>query len=87
MKVENLATELDVDPATIYNWMRGECQPSIPRAFAIIEVAQRFGTKLSLEDIYTREANTDHDEEKSNAGILPRTASEARNRRLATATK
>jgi DNA-binding XRE family transcriptional regulator len=86
MRVENVASELDVDPASVYYWMKGTCQPSIQRAYAIIDLAKRFGTKLRLEDIYIRKANTNYDEEKHD-GVLSKPASEARDRRLVSATK
>lgn len=54
MKVlpENLATELNVDPAAVYQWLRGEHIPRPKKALAIVEIARREGVTLSLEDIY-----------------------------------
>ncbi len=68
-RVENLATELDVDPVSVYGWLRGDFQPSVPRALAIVDIARRSGTALTLEDIYVRVVTSANDEE-NNARIL-----------------
>jgi len=83
MQVENLALEIDVDPASVYNWLRGSTRPTIDRAYSILAVAARFGTKLTLDDIYRRDIEN-NDEEKTN-GVLSRATPQTGNRRLATA--
>jgi DNA-binding XRE family transcriptional regulator len=50
-----LAGELDLDPMQIYRWARGDYQPSIRKAIAIVEIAKATGAGLTLEDIYERE--------------------------------
>jgi DNA-binding XRE family transcriptional regulator len=50
---ERLACELELDDqARIYHWARGDNQPSIRTAIAIVELARARGMALSLEDIY-----------------------------------
>jgi hypothetical protein len=56
-RIENLADEVDVDPASVYRWARGDSFPSLPKAIAIVEIARRSGLTLSLEDIYETEVN------------------------------
>ena len=53
--MERLAAELDLDPMQIYRWARGDYQPKIQKAIAIVEVARAAGRTLTLEDIYERE--------------------------------
>jgi DNA-binding XRE family transcriptional regulator len=55
-RVELLADEVGVDPASVYRWLRGDSAPSVPAAFAIVQVARRVGTTLTLEDIYCPQA-------------------------------
>jgi DNA-binding XRE family transcriptional regulator len=50
-----LAGELDLDPLQIYRWARGDYQPSIRKAIAVVEVARAAGMDLSLEDVYARD--------------------------------
>jgi hypothetical protein len=82
-RVEKLATELDVDPAAVYCWMRNEYSPTPIKAIAIVEIARGAGFRLSLEDIYVNEARL-HNEEKNRHAILPRGSKENRARRLET---
>lgn len=56
-RIENLADEVDVDPASVYRWARGDSFPSLPKAIAIVEIARRSGLTLSLEDIFETEIN------------------------------
>lgn len=81
-RIENLADEVEVDSASVYRWMRGDSSPSVPRALAIVEVARRSGTTLTLEDVLIREVIT-NDEGKN--GLLSRTAKKNRARRLVSA--
>jgi DNA-binding XRE family transcriptional regulator len=53
--VERLAAQLLLDPLQIYRWARGDYQPQIQKAIAIVEVARAAGRTLTLEDIYERE--------------------------------
>jgi DNA-binding XRE family transcriptional regulator len=53
--VERLAGELEVDPASIYAWVRGDNRPQIQKAIAIAEIARAAGTNLTLEDVYETE--------------------------------
>jgi hypothetical protein len=53
--VERLAGQLLLDPLQIYRWARGDYQPQIQKAIAIVEVARAAGRILTLEDIYERE--------------------------------
>jgi hypothetical protein len=80
-RVENLATELDVDPAAVYCWMRNEYSPTPIKAIAIVEIARSAGFRLTLEDIYVNEARQ-HNEEKNRHAILSRGSKEDRARRL-----
>ena len=41
--------------AVEYRWARGDYQPQIQKAIAIVEVARAAGRTLTLEDIYERE--------------------------------
>jgi DNA-binding XRE family transcriptional regulator len=75
-RVESLAIELGVEPASVYGWMRGEYRPSIDRAFQIVEVARRSGTTLTLEDVYVRELKST--DEENHARILPKAAPQNR---------
>lgn len=61
--IESLSTDLDVDPTTVYGWLRGEFSPTPANAIAIAAIARRAGSKLTLEDIYVREVKQ-HDEEQ-----------------------
>jgi hypothetical protein len=50
--IDRLAGELDVDPASVYGWLRGDFHPKIEKAIAIVEIARAAGTALSLENVY-----------------------------------
>jgi DNA-binding XRE family transcriptional regulator len=84
-RVDHLADQVEVDPASIYRWARGDSLPSVPKAIAIVEVARRSGRTLSLEDIFVREVTTSTDEGKRD-GFLSSTAKENRTRRLGSPT-
>jgi len=71
-RVDNLATELDVDPATVYGWCRGDWKPKIERAFQIIEIARRSGTALTVEDIYgIGKVTLPHERERQGWNVAP----------------
>ena len=53
--ITRLAVDLDVDVTQVGRWARGDWQPSIKRAIAVVEVARSAGVDLSLEDIYEKE--------------------------------
>jgi hypothetical protein len=55
--VENLADAVEVDPASVYRWARGDAFPSLGKAIAIVEVARMAGTELSLEDVFEVEVH------------------------------
>lgn len=54
--VAELAAELGVNPSAIYHWIAGSTDPNIANAMTIRELAKGFGVRLSLDDIYRREA-------------------------------
>jgi transcriptional regulator with XRE-family HTH domain len=48
-----LARKLEVDPAAIYQWVRGQTSPRAPKARTIVILASEI-TRLSLDDIYSQ---------------------------------
>jgi DNA-binding XRE family transcriptional regulator len=64
-RVDLLADEVGVDPASVYRWARGDGFPSIPAALAIVQVARNVGTTLTLEDIYCPEAGAAGDRKRA----------------------
>jgi hypothetical protein len=53
--VARLAEELDLDPMQVYRWARGDWQPTIQKAIALVVVARAAGADLALEDLYQRD--------------------------------
>jgi hypothetical protein len=50
--VARLAHDLEVDPAAIYQWVRGSVSPRPDKAMLIVVLLQPVG-RLRLEDIYS----------------------------------
>jgi hypothetical protein len=50
-----LAGDLGVDDVLIGRWARGDWQPTVQKAIAIVLVARAAGADLSLEDVYARD--------------------------------
>ena len=63
-RVENLASELDIDPAAVYCWMRGDYRPKVDHAIRIIEIAKTTGTQLTLEDVLVRVVKSSDEDKK-----------------------
>jgi hypothetical protein len=53
--VARLACDLGVDDVLIGRWARGDYQPSIQKAIAVVVVARAAGADLSLEDLYAKD--------------------------------
>jgi len=69
-RVENLADMVEVDPASVYRWCRGDSSPSLGKAIAIVEIARAAGTALTLEDVYEVEVNRIRVRMRSSAAAL-----------------
>ena len=50
-----LAEHLDVTVSTISLWEAGKREPRPARAWALIELADSYGIRLKLEDIFPRD--------------------------------
>jgi hypothetical protein len=54
---KQLASELRIDPAAIYHWVRGVSRPKPEHAASIQRVAREQGMRLTLDDIYGHSLN------------------------------
>jgi transcriptional regulator with XRE-family HTH domain len=88
IRAEDFADKLGVEHSTVYRWLRGDQNPTIETAQAIVDIARRSGSrrKLTLEDILNRRRRP-LPGRGENDGVLSRPTAEARDRRLATAPK
>lgn len=50
--VTHLATELEIQPGAIYQWVRGITTPRPAYAAAVRDLAHESGFRLSLDEIY-----------------------------------
>ena len=52
--VSQLAQELQVEPAAIYQWIRGHTSPRPPKARAIVMLSRNHVCVVRLDDIYAQ---------------------------------